>query len=623
MKAINTTLLAAAFALGDVSADCVGDACGDWGSSVWQCANGINYLWEGTWADDNYWSWGSGNTLTWLTKSEMTELHAEWRKVDFELGDIQYRTLYNGGSFGEWHTEILDGVKWYEVPVHGPEVVGYPSVGCQGSNCSGDATLKHTYALDVVDFHVPTYTLHDRIEASITNFSAIWAGQGNKLYRGTRVPSTYSLTKANRNAIVATAASVENHDIDYTWSDMMENKWDFFGGYDWDGSVADIDEIRCDGVAEYAYERNGFRVWGTNSLWNSGSGNDDALDSHNELWEHAFGYDLAELSPVIQGGCGGYGDGARTTLRDRAAASPPKIGNVTVTRTVPDPMSPWSFYYTINISEIYDNESNKVYVTLENERSPGYWDYAYDLSTGSWMNRSWTGSAGVPISIRIDNSGPYVPNQKWRVVAIDQGGNSSIVEVVGQASFSGTGDFKEYYAVADADGIYKYKLQGIPAGSDFDVSAYDDSHGGALIATGSNGGNQNENLEFFAQNHTKIRFRVYSYAGGGGYNFGRNGFDKATMYDISTLHLLKSGNSFQETVAALPASNGWAIAWGSVNGGANDVDMQILNASNAVIGSSTSSAPTEYVRGNFAGNKLKVYQYNPGTYGSYRIFKID
>src|SRR5690606_32892455 len=391
---------------------CVGDACEDDGGSVFGCGSGIDYLWTGHWANANEWT-PHYQVQPLLNRSQITELNSERRALDWEMGDVHYRRLYGGGAEGEWHSEPLGPMILPFAPVGNPTVYGYSSVGCQGSNCLGDATLKKTYVLDQIDLRYPTHTLHISLENAQTSFSRKWVNEGNRLYRGSRSPSTYALSVPNRNSIISTAASVVNHDIDYTWADMLENKWDWYGNTDWDGTTGDIDEIRCDGVGEYSYERNGFRVWGSNTQWNSGSGSDDALDSHNELWEHIT-YDLGELSPVIQAGCGGNSNGDRTTLRNRNFASPPKIGSVTATIIKPDP-SPFYWYYRISISEIYDTESNQVYVSLQKyNNGNGTWEYT-SSPTASWCHKAWTGTAGVPLTVDITHINPS-PGQKWRIV---------------------------------------------------------------------------------------------------------------------------------------------------------------------------------------------------------------
>src|SRR5690606_31849629 len=171
--------------------------------------------------------------------------------------------------------------------------------------------------------------------------------------------------------------------------------------------------------------------------------------------------------------------------------------------------------------------------------------------------------------------------------------------------------------------IFQFKLTNIPAGSDFDLYIYDHSHGNVLVASGTNGWNLDENLEFFAQKHTNIRLKVVCYSGSGTYRLMKNGFNRATKYEPERTYTLQSGSGYSRLTGVLPASNGWAVAWGSNPTNGLNVDMQVLNTSGTVIASSTSAKPTEYIRGNFQSNQLRIFESNPGTFTTFRIFKIE
>src|SRR5690606_17490631 len=167
----------------------------------------------------------------------------------------------------------------------------------------------------------------------------------------------------------------------------------------------------------------------------------------------------------------------------RNFASPPKIGSVTATIIKPDP-SPFYWYYRISISEIYDTESNQVYVSLQKyNNGNGTWEYT-SSPTASWCHKAWTGTAGVPLTVDITHINPS-PGQKWRIVAIDEGGNSSIWEFSPQPQLNTVGGYDEYFFVAAAGGIFQFKLTNLPAVSDFDLYIYDDTHRTILVASGT------------------------------------------------------------------------------------------------------------------------------------------
>jgi hypothetical protein len=586
--------------------------------AIFTCAPGIDYMWEGVWtAPNGVQTWNRNGVA--LAKDELPELHAEYRKVDWELGDIQYRRIFDGGSEGEWHTEILDGIQFSGDT---PTVAGYPSVGCQNIvalDCLADATKKKTYTLKALDYAGDTHALWSSIEASQAYFSDIWGSEDNQRYRGMRTPKNTSLSVATRRAIVNSAASIANHDIEYTWADLLENKWTVhWYGYvdqDWDGTVGDIDEIRCDGVAEYAYERNNVRVWGKDDNWDIGHGSDHNLNEHNELWEHSS-YDYGELSPVIQAGCGGYGDGGRTTLRDRVVKNRPTLGAVSVTRAD-------ATRFNFSMANAYDQESEQVFVSIQVQYN-GNWAFVADSTGKFWHNRVWTGGSGTALSFQAVPSEEYLlqDNQRWRVTVIDQGLNASINEFIATPSISVPGSRTNIWWVAPTDGVYEFTLAGIQAGADLDVYAYDVTHANAVVGAGTNGSNTNEVVRFFAQEHTKVLFQILDYAGSSSYNFKQSGLRRAYVQDVDTLHYLDTANGWQENIA-LPYGGGWAIAWGNFASGGNDVDLQIKDAAGNVVARSEGSGPTEFIDGNYQGYIARVFAYTPGHRSGYRLFRVD
>lgn len=588
-------------------------------SSVFSCAPGIDYMWEGYWsAPGGVQTWNRGGVS--LTKEQLPELHAEYRKVDWELGDIQYRRIYGGGSEGEWHSEVLNGITFPSGDT--PTVVGYPSVGCQDvvfGDCLADATKAKTYTLKPINFSLPSHELWDSIEASQAAFSDVWGSEDNQRYRGTRTPRDTTLSPATRRAIVNTAAAVASDNIDYTWADMLENEWTVhWYGYvdqDWNGTVGDIDEIRCDGVPEYAYERNNVRVWGSDSNWDMAHGSDHNLNQHNELWEHSS-YDYGELSPVIQAGCGGYGDGGRTTLRDRVVKNRPALGNVNVSRAN-------ATRFDFSMANAYDVESDQVFVSVQVNYN-GSWRFVADSTGAFWHNRPWSGGSATPLSFQAVPSEEYLlhDNQIWRVIVIDQGLNASIHEFVATPSLSQPGSLTSIEWVAPTDGVFEFTLSGIQPGADLDVHAYDENHNNWALASGTSGSNTNEVLRFFAQEHTKVLFQILDYAGASTFSFQQTGLRRAYAHDVDVLRHLDSSNSWQETIA-LPYAGGWAVAWGNWAWGSNDVDLHIRDAAGTVVASSAGTGPTEFVDGNYQGYVARVFEYSPGYRAGYRLFRVD
>ena len=117
-------------------------------------------------------------------------------------------------------------------------------------------------------------------------------------YYGAYMLSTDYLDLEARRSITDTAAELNAGMLHYT----PFNAIDYLGGY-FDGTVSDIDNIRCDGVVEYTYEKNGLKVWWntTESLseWNISDWPD--VDWHNNMPGITVNPDF-EMSPWAQRG---------------------------------------------------------------------------------------------------------------------------------------------------------------------------------------------------------------------------------------------------------------------------------------------------------------------------------
>lgn len=72
--------------------------------------------------------------------------------------------------------------------------------------------------------------------------------------------------------------------------------------WDWDGTVGDIDETRCDGVIEYSYEKHNLKVCEghDSSEWKIAKPGTNNVENHNDFHNHA--YNQGELCPRIQAG---------------------------------------------------------------------------------------------------------------------------------------------------------------------------------------------------------------------------------------------------------------------------------------------------------------------------------
>ncbi|MDI6809956.1 MAG: hypothetical protein QME66_13470 [Candidatus Eisenbacteria bacterium] len=103
--------------------------------------------------------------------------------------------------------------------------------------------------------------------------------------------SVQNLTDAKRNEILSNATNCLAESVEYCFMYILT-----YDGGSWDGTIADIHEMRCDGLVEACYELAGQDVWGRNGTH---------YPIQNWLSEHDnLGKDepQTELSPIVQRG---------------------------------------------------------------------------------------------------------------------------------------------------------------------------------------------------------------------------------------------------------------------------------------------------------------------------------
>lgn len=212
-----------------------------------------------------------------------------------------------------------------------------------------------------------------------------WGGSSGETWRGGRTSKSVK-TPQIINQIISDGVSMVEKDIGYIIDDMLDQKNKIFN-WGWEGKVSDIDDLRCDGFTEFAYENAGLRLWGNDDKWNLGNSSDENYDYHNDAWE-GFDYTRDESSPMIQSGCGGYGDGGYTYAVSRAVKRPPKVE-----------------------IEIYKNPTNFIFKTKVTDLQS---QYIYDLfqvkelrNSGGWYNlNNWREVGG-------SNTNPPDPVNGW------------------------------------------------------------------------------------------------------------------------------------------------------------------------------------------------------------------
>lgn len=134
------------------------------------------------------------------------------------------------------------------------------------------------------------------------NTWASWLGSNE--YLGSFInPLMTSTDKTNVQSTLAAMAA--DTDIDYVGLNMID--WDLNPGSDID--PWEIDDIRCDGVVEYAYEWNNIWVWGrSNTGTSSGTPTHFDVSNMSYVGEHQnLGADepWIETCPLVQRGASG------------------------------------------------------------------------------------------------------------------------------------------------------------------------------------------------------------------------------------------------------------------------------------------------------------------------------
>ena len=227
-------------------------------------------------------------------------------QTGLQRSDAMYRDLITDYfSANHWHTAIFlgfegesDGTGRFR-GIHAANGIGWSdTIELFLANSSAFASASTNMAAAM-------YTLRQNfINKFVENKTDI-------TFHGVR--STPGISRYQRRLVAETAASLYKKDIWYTWVDMLD-----YYGTGWTGGVDDIDELRCDGVVEYSYEKHDLRVCGgTNpKKWKIAKAGASNAENHNDFHNNA--YNRGELCPKIQAG----NDGNDTAFVTPASARP-------------------------------------------------------------------------------------------------------------------------------------------------------------------------------------------------------------------------------------------------------------------------------------------------------------
>jgi flagellar hook assembly protein FlgD len=399
----------------------------------------------------------------------------------FELGDAMYRTSkaspYNNhghaGIFGGFTTDngnyqiLLMQTSGYASGLFGIPNIWSGNNQILKSNKLGLNNGIFNLQLALDDLFIPKKSKDE---------NAFLYDYGNT-YLGTT--SVASMTPTQRNLVVSYATSIVNEDPGYTFEDIIDPKNHFYNWWwrhTWDGTVSDIDEIRCDGYVEYPYEKAGVMVSGWRNIGDAGNAN---VDYHNDL--HNGDAQSSELCPMIQANIdydGTYNGGMSSTMQP-TVVEPPSITNLNLEKKsvtkwlhvlnsyticddpIDDPIDPREkgptdpncktyHYYTYESSgtvsgvqlsfEVSDNASIKSFILIQAKikgQSTWYtlrngandWNFKENALT-DWNGHHQKGYIFVPWDGRTKNESKVFSqnemlNAEYKVIAIDQGGNKT------------------------------------------------------------------------------------------------------------------------------------------------------------------------------------------------------
>jgi len=344
----------------------------------------------------------------------ITEKIHESYGTGFHMGDALYRDTYLKEPFthNHWHAGIFQTFEFMandggiDGHMQGVHMTGFPGDvkpfkakrGFGNPNCIVAEEMKKLFDKFLKDFEVDK----------------------KHPYHGAR--RTPDMSKDDRLNLLKRSADLMNRGIHYTFWDMLVS-W----GDDWDGTVSDIDLLRCDGVVEYTYEKCGKKVCaGTEvSKWNIAAAGNAYLQSHEDL--HTWDLDPGELCPRVQAG----NEGNDTTFI-KPKKSVPIVQEFVVEKETVTGGEVIAIKLNVQSSEYYN-----VYVRIIVGPSGGPFHFAITTGAprfpsgiaGKWMFKEVDEGTDHVAYWPGDTSGQdyYGTNAiyEFRAVAVDKGGNVS------------------------------------------------------------------------------------------------------------------------------------------------------------------------------------------------------
>ncbi|MCW8825927.1 MAG: hypothetical protein OQK78_05830, partial [Gammaproteobacteria bacterium] len=206
----------------------------------------------------------------------------------FQKGDALYRDLDISLSANHWHGGLF--YKFTADEGIGSLKILHVSKGTgTGSNLVKQITATGDFSSPNISFSSTMSNLREKLIYKFCN--------SNNSLKFRAIKTVPNITRAQRNSVISVAATLQSYGFSYTWADMMDYK-----GWGWSGAYSDIDEMRCDGLIEFAYEKNSLRVCkgDDSSEWNITRSGAKYPENHNDF--HNFSLNDGELCPKVQSG---------------------------------------------------------------------------------------------------------------------------------------------------------------------------------------------------------------------------------------------------------------------------------------------------------------------------------
>ncbi|MBN1461957.1 MAG: hypothetical protein JXA57_20700 [Armatimonadetes bacterium] len=372
--------------------------------------------------------------------------------LGLQPADAIYKSLGGGSSSGSSGTNIF-GNHWHAgmVVSFGP-VLSSPVFSLDGVHVSALSSCVHSFSSSL-PFQSRTLVLADAMQTMKDKFVREFGCSSSEPFKGAR--STSGLDYYTRAKIVNTALAMIGLDIGYTFVDQLDYCW-----AGWDGTIEDIDELRCDGLVEYSYEKNGIKVCEGKDAdeWKISTPGKNHPENHNDFHSlkgcASAGWKKGQLCPRIQAGDVGHDSKfvipapAMPEITEYEVGTWPSLGVATIAFDVNAEFSRYAY-----VRILVRKWGNAEFMFLKSEDPLGLGEAGGGFPDGVWALRQlnirkwrqgviicWRGKTVDVPSVRMDLFGNTVElasevagpdfydvdgKYEFRVQCIDQGGNVS------------------------------------------------------------------------------------------------------------------------------------------------------------------------------------------------------